>query len=64
MDNPVRNLMTVREMAQYLKLGEWAIYRLVARGQLPVQRIGRTIRFDLSEVKAWIAEGKTVKAKS
>lgn len=38
------NLMTVREVAQELRVGESTAYRYVAQGVIPAIRIGGTIR--------------------
>jgi excisionase family DNA binding protein len=52
----MQTLMTVRELARYLRLSEWAIYQRVARGDLPAKRVGRTIRFDRAEIEAVISK--------
>ena len=47
-------LMTVREAAKFLNLGECTIYQLAALGQLPSVKIGKARRFRLADVEAFI----------
>ena len=44
------NLLTVKEVAEYLHCHEQTIYDLVKRKAIPHIRIGTSIRFDLSEI--------------
>ena len=45
-----KNLLTVKEVAEYLKLNEQTVYDRVKEGKIPHIRIGGSIRFDLNEV--------------
>ncbi len=58
MEKPIHKLMTVRELAAYLKVQPLRIYILNSQGKLPGLRIGRAIRFDQSEVDKWLRQGK------
>jgi excisionase family DNA binding protein len=49
-------LMTVGEVAAYLKVHPKTIYRLAKRKELPSFRIGREYRFRLSEIDEWITK--------
>jgi excisionase family DNA binding protein len=49
-------IMTVREVAKYLRLSEAKVYRLVNNGSLPVVRIGKTWRFRKDILDEWLAE--------
>jgi len=49
-------MMTVREVALYLKCHSSTIYRLIKAGDLPRFRLGGDWRFLRSEVDKWIAE--------
>ena len=49
-------IMTVREVAEYLRLSEAKVYRLVNEGQLPVVRLGKTWRFRKDLLDEWLAE--------
>jgi excisionase family DNA binding protein len=47
-------VMTVEELAEYLKLDPQTVYRRFRRGQLPGVRIGRAIRFKRDVVDSWL----------
>jgi len=57
-------LLTPRELARVLKIGEEAVAKLRRAGRIPCVRIGqRTIRFDLDAVlKALESEAQDVNA--
>ena len=44
-------LATADEVAEALSLSPSAIYRMAERGEIPCFRFGRTVRFDLDEVR-------------
>jgi len=48
------DIMTIREVADYLKLTEKTAYRLVAEGKIPGFKVGGSWRFRRSEIEAWI----------
>lgn len=49
-------LLTVPETAVALRLGRNTIYSLIQRGELPVVRVGRSIRISAAALDRWIAE--------
>lgn len=51
-----RLLLSPREAAKTLSICERTLYALTKRGELPVVRIGRAVRYSLDDLKAWIAE--------
>jgi excisionase family DNA binding protein len=51
-----RKAMTVREVADILRLSEREIYKLAATHQIPHVKIGASIRFDPATVLAWLEE--------
>lgn len=57
------DIMTIKEVAEYLKLTEKTAYRLVAEGKIPGFKVGGAWRFRKSEIDRWIAsqERKTLK---
>jgi excisionase family DNA binding protein len=55
----VPELLTVRELAGYLKLNPATVMRKAARGDLPAIKIGRQFRFDKEQIDKWLA-AKTV----
>jgi excisionase family DNA binding protein len=51
-------IMTTREVSEYLKLHEITICKYAKEGKLPAMRIGRVWRFDKDAIDACIANGK------
>lgn len=47
-------VMTVSEVARYLRVNPQTVYRKAKAGQLPAVRIGRAIRFRRSELDNWL----------
>lgn len=47
-------VMTIKEVAEYLKVNERTIYRLAASSGLPAFKVGNSWRFKRSELEAWI----------
>ncbi len=48
------DVMTVSEVAQFLRINPQTVYRKAKAGEMPVLRIGRAIRFRKSELEAWM----------
>ena len=48
------DIMTIREIADYLKLTEKTAYRLTAEGKIPGFKVGGSWRFRRSEIERWI----------
>ena len=49
-------IMTIREVAEYLNLAEKIAYRLAAEGKLPGFKVGSRWRFDKAEITRWIEQ--------
>lgn len=49
-------ILTLKEVAQYLKLAEKTAYRLAAEGKLPGFKVGGSWRFKRVEVERWIEQ--------
>jgi excisionase family DNA binding protein len=52
----IRPVLTVRELAKYLKVHPSTIYRLLKTGQLPAFRVGGDWHFNVAEVERWLLE--------
>lgn len=48
-------ILTLDEVAVYLKAGKRTVYRLAAEGKLPAFKLGGTWRFRRSDLDRWIA---------
>ena len=51
-------MMTTKELAEYLKLHEITISKYAKQGLIPGIRIGRLWRFDKVAIDEWIGEGQ------
>ena len=47
-------LMTIEEVADYLRVTEKTIYRLLERSGIPATKVGRQWRFDKASVDEWL----------
>ena len=50
------DIMTIREVAEYLKIAEKTAYRLAAEGELPGFKVGGSWRFQRNEIDKWIKD--------
>lgn len=48
------DILTVKELSEYLKLNEKTAYRLSAEGKIPGFKVGGAWRFRKSEIDKWI----------
>ena len=48
-----RDFLTVRETAEYLRLCEKQIRRLISRGELPAYRFGAALRIERRDIEAY-----------
>jgi excisionase family DNA binding protein len=47
-------IMTVHDIAEYLRLSEAKVYRMANKGCIPALRIGKTWRFKRELIDEWI----------
>lgn len=48
------DVLTVREVAAYLKIKEKTAYRLAAEGKIPGFKVGGAWRFRRRDIESWI----------
>ncbi len=53
---PDDDIMTVKELAGFLKIAEKTAYRFASEGKVPGFKVGSAWRFRKSEINRWIAE--------
>ena len=53
-------ILTIREVAEFLKVTERTIYRLVADSQIPAFKVGGSWRFRKAELIHWMSEQSRV----
>ncbi|SGZ09971.1 helix-turn-helix domain-containing protein [Moritella viscosa] len=56
-------ILTLKELAEYLKLTEKTAYRLAAEGKLPGFKVGGSWRFKVSTIQDWIKESTEITTK-
>ena len=49
-------ILTIKEVAEYLKVTERTIYRLAAAKRIPAFKVGGTWRFRAAGIDGWIAD--------
>ena len=47
-------VMTVKELADYLRLNELTIYKKVRLGEIPAVKVGRALRFKKDIIDKWL----------
>ncbi len=47
-------VMTIEELASYLKISKSTLYKLAQEGKLPAQKVGRHWRFHREAVDEWL----------
>jgi excisionase family DNA binding protein len=48
------DIMTIQEVAEYLKVKEKTAYRLASEGKIPGFKVGGSWRFQRSDIESWI----------
>lgn len=49
-------ILTIKDVAEYLKVTERTIYRLAAAKKIPAFKVGGTWRFRTADINSWIAD--------
>ena len=62
-DNTNIELMTVEELAEYLKVTTKTIYRMLQKGGIPSTKVGHMHRFIKSDINDWLRKGSSAKSK-
>jgi len=61
MNSEEEAILTIKQVAEYLKVTERTIYRLAAAKQIPAFKVGGTWRFSRADIDAWIEQQSTGK---
>lgn len=60
--SPAENaIITVGEVADYLKVTERTIYRLAGAKKIPAFKVGGSWRFSKADIEAWIRDQNALK---
>ena len=57
-------ILTLKEVAEYLKLAEKTAYRLAAEGKFPGFKVGGSWRFKQQDIEVWVEEQKHISKKT
>ena len=57
--NEKRLLLTSRQAAEALQISERKLWSMKASGEIPHIRLGRSVRYPVSDLQRWIDERKT-----
>lgn len=49
-------ILTIKEVAEYLKVNERTVYRLAGKGELPGFKVANTWRFKSEDIEKWIKQ--------
>jgi excisionase family DNA binding protein len=52
----IARVLTVKDLAHYLKVHPTTVYRLLKDGQLPAFKVGSDWRFNVEEIERWRVE--------
>ncbi|MGL4585471.1 MAG: methylation-associated defense system helix-turn-helix domain-containing protein MAD1 [Acinetobacter ursingii] len=52
----IDQIMTVKDVATYLKLNERTVYRMASSAKIPAFKVGVSWRFKKEEIDNWIAQ--------
>jgi excisionase family DNA binding protein len=55
-DSEQPTIMTVREVAGYLRMHEMTIYRMARQGEIPAYKVGNRWRFNRQRLHEWLGE--------
>ncbi len=53
-------LLTVDQVARYLKIDKFTVYRLVAQRELPAFKVGNQWRFKRKMIDAWLMKNSNI----
>jgi excisionase family DNA binding protein len=60
--NHMNQIMTVRELSEYLRVHPTTVYRLLKLGKLPAFKVGSDWRFNSESIDHWRSEQDTLEA--
>ena len=56
-------LLTAEEVARYLKVDKFTVYRLVAQKKIPAFKVGNQWRFKRKMIEAWLMRNLNIQNK-
>ncbi len=60
MDGIPGDVLTIEELAAYLKIPKSTLYKIVREGKIPSQKVGRHWRFRKVAIDRWLEETRAI----
>ena len=64
MDEVPGDVLTIDELAEYLRISRSTLYKLAQEGRVPCQKVGRHWRFRKQAIDRWLGDGGTDRVKA
>lgn len=61
MAEPIGAVLTIEDLAAYLKIPKSTLYKLVREGSVPCQKVGKHWRFHKDAIDAWLKQQPSTK---
>jgi excisionase family DNA binding protein len=58
------NLLTTAQVAEYLKVDKFTVYRLVTQKNIPAFKVGNQWRFNKTMIDAWLLKNSNIEEES
>jgi excisionase family DNA binding protein len=58
------NLLTTAQVAEYLKVDKFTVYRLVTQKNIPAFKVGNQWRFNKDMIDAWLLRNSNIDEES
>jgi excisionase family DNA binding protein len=58
------NLLTTAQVAEYLKVDKFTVYRLVTQKNIPAFKVGNQWRFSKDMIDAWLLKNSNIDEES
>ena len=58
------NLLTTAQVAEYLKVDKFTVYRLVTQKNIPAFKVGNQWRFNKDMIDAWLLKNSNIDGES
>ena len=58
----METLMTLEELAEYLRLSKDTVYRMAQTGKIPASKVGAQWRFRKDEVDEWLKQDRIARS--
>ena len=58
------NLLTAEQVARYLKVDKFTVYRLVSQKKIPAFKVGSQWRFKKNMIEAWLMKNSNLQKRA